>query len=106
MNQNRNPEELGQYLDTLFESMDSLAHDIMADPEVEVALQLAHTPPPQLNQAMRARIRSNMQAAQQRSQHAVRILPFPKEECLRWTAAFMIFIMILTSIHLPTPTFI
>lgn len=101
MNQNRSAEELGQYLDDLFGSPVLPQPEDADDPEAEIALELAHMPVPKISHEMRERILNHLQQAQQTQTMKKRILPFPKEDALRWAAVYAVFIILLSHVTVP-----
>ena len=102
MTPDRNPEELAQYLDELFRTQDTPSVDTIDDPQVEVALQLAQTNPPQLSDEARARMRSKVQQAHQKKVNPPkRPIQFPGQRVLRWVAGFVLVFFLMNNVAVP-----
>lgn len=101
MSQNRNPDELAQYLDELLQSAGSISPDEIDDPLAEVAMQLAQDTPPKLDTAMRARMREKVQQAHHTRTTSKRTIQFPTQTVLRWVAVLAIFVVLLNNVAVP-----
>ena len=104
MSKDRNPEEFAQYIEDLIQSPELPSANIVDDPLVEVALQLAHDKPPQLSAEMRARMLRKVQEANQNNVTETRpqqTLSFPVQHILRWVAVFAVVILLMNNVALP-----
>lgn len=105
MTKDYNPEELAQYLDTLFTDETSDLSDIPDNPLVEVAVELSTSPAPQLSDAMRTEMRQKMMQTHQSNAPTLnnkKTIQFPMVSILRWVAVFAVFIILMNNVAIPT----
>lgn len=101
MSKNRNPDELGAYLDNLFDSSDSALPEMVDTPEMEVAVELMNDIPPQLESDMRSRMLEKVLSNNPTPTIRKQQFGFPSQSILRWAAVFAVFIILMSSVTYP-----